>query len=72
MSASWPTFELLHTGVPNLDLVLGGGLRPGALAMLMGPPGSGKTILAGQMGFAAARQGHRVLILTAGRRRQSY
>lgn len=39
MSASWPTFELLHTGVPNLDLVLGGGLRPGALAMLMGPPG---------------------------------
>src|SRR5919202_7043076 len=65
MSAASPTFELLSTGVHNLDPVLGGGLRRGALAILMGPPGSGKTILAGQMGFAAARQGHRVLILTA-------
>jgi KaiC/GvpD/RAD55 family RecA-like ATPase len=65
MSAASPTFELLPTGVPNLDPVLGGGLRRGALAILMGPPGSGKTILAGQIGFAAARQGHRVLILTA-------
>ena len=65
MSASSPTFELLPTGVPNLDPVLGGGLRRGALAILMGPPGSGKTILVGRMGFAAARQGDRVLILTA-------
>ena len=57
--------ETLPTGVPNLDAVLGGGLRRGALAILMGPPGSGKTILAGQMSFAAARRGQRVLVLTA-------
>lgn len=53
------------TGVPNLDLVLGGGLRRGSLTLLVGPPGSGKTTVAGQMAFAAARDGRRVLFLTA-------
>ena len=53
------------TGVPNLDLVLGGGLRRGALTVLVGPPGCGKTTLAAQMAFAAGRAKRRVLILTA-------
>jgi len=53
------------TGVPNLDEVLGGGLPRGALVLIVGPPGSGKTTLANQMAFAAARAGRRVLILTA-------
>lgn len=53
------------TGVPNLDLVLGGGLRRGSLILLVGPPGSGKTTIAGQMAFAAARNDRRVLFLTA-------
>ena len=53
------------TGVPNLDLVLGGGLRRGSLMLLVGPPGSGKTTLAAQMAFAAASAGRRVLILGA-------
>ena len=53
------------TGVPGLDAVLGGGLPRGALTMVVGPPGSGKTTLASQIAFAAARAGRRVLILTA-------
>src|SRR5437879_1945162 len=53
------------TGVPNLDRVLGGGLPRGALTRVVGPPGSGKTTLAGQMAFAAARAGRRAVILTA-------
>src|SRR5205085_4598038 len=53
------------TGVPNLDWVLGGGLPRAALVLVVGAPGSGKTTLALQMAFAAARDGRRVLILTA-------
>jgi len=55
----------LATGVPNLDRVLGGGLPRGALVLVLGPPGSGKTILSGQIAFAGARRGRRALLLTA-------
>jgi circadian clock protein KaiC len=58
--------EVRHaTGVPGLDAVLGGGLQRGALVLLAGPAGSGKTTLAGQIAFNAARAGRRVLLLTA-------
>ncbi len=53
------------TGAPRLDLVLGGGIPRGSLLMVVGPPGSGKTTLAAQMAFAAARAGRDALILTA-------
>lgn len=53
------------TGVPSLDQVLGGGLPRGALAIIVGPPGSGKTTLANQMAFASAQAGHRVMVLAA-------
>ena len=50
--------------MPNLDTVLGGGLPRGSLVSVVGPPGCGKTTLAAQMAFAAARAGRRALILT--------
>ena len=40
------------TGVAGLDLVLNDGLEPGAVVVLAGAPGTGKTILAHQMCFA--------------------
>ena len=68
-NADLPTTPLPQTleptGVPQLDFVLGGGLPQGALAILLGPPGSGKTTLASQIAFAAARRGQRALFLTA-------
>lgn len=55
----WPT------GLAALDNILGGGLLKGALVVVLGVPGSGKTTLAGHLGFAAARANQKVLILTA-------
>lgn len=53
------------TGVPNLDMVLGGGLTRGSLTLLVGPPGSGKTTLANQIAFARAHSGRRAVVVTA-------
>lgn len=53
------------TGLPGLDTVLGGGVQRGSLVVVIGPPGAGKTILAHQIAFAAARAGRSVTILTA-------
>jgi circadian clock protein KaiC len=58
------TVERFDTGVPNLDLVLGGGLLRGTIAMVLGPPGSGKTILAQQIAFRAAARGEVALYFT--------
>ena len=52
------------TGVPELDLVLGGGLLPGSLVVVAGGPGTGKTILAQQMCFAAATREHKAIYYT--------
>lgn len=44
---------------------MGGGIPVGSLVLVMGLPGSGKTTLASQIAFTAARAGKTVLILTA-------
>jgi circadian clock protein KaiC len=56
--------ELLETGIPNLDRVLGGGLRRRSTAMVIGAPGTGKTVLAQQVAFRAAERGTATLYLT--------
>jgi circadian clock protein KaiC len=53
------------TGVPQLDLLLGGGIVSNSLLLVAGPPGSGKTVLAAQIAFAAAQRGEQVLFVTA-------
>lgn len=58
-------FPVMSTGVPQLDLVLGGGLPSRSTTLIMGRPGSGKTTIANQIAFHAAQHGQRALILTA-------
>jgi circadian clock protein KaiC len=41
----------ISTGLPDLDLILGGGLVPGSVIVIAGEPGTGKTILAQQICF---------------------
>jgi len=52
------------TGVPELDRVLGGGLVPGAVVLLAGEPGVGKSTLLLDVAARAARGGRRVLYVT--------
>ena len=54
----------MTTGVPGLDVVLGGGIEPGSVTVLAGAPGAGKTILAQQMCFANATLARRAVYYT--------
>src|SRR3990172_5071660 len=55
MNESWRVrIEMLPTGVPGLDLVLGGGLPEFSFNLVAGGPGTGKTTLSHQIMFANA------------------
>ena len=54
----------MATGVAGLDLVLNGGLEPGAVVVVAGAPGTGKTILAQQICFATGTAGHKCVYYT--------
>ncbi len=56
--------DLVTTGYPSLDRLLGGGLRRGELTVLGGDAGAGKTALALGIAIRAAVAGYPVLILT--------
>lgn len=56
--------ERIATGVPGLDEVLKGGFFEGAVYIVRGTPGAGKTIVANQICFQHARQGKRALFVT--------
>jgi circadian clock protein KaiC len=58
------TLNRLPTGIPGLDVILGGGLPEFSFNLLAGPPGSGKTTLAHQMMFALATRERPALYLT--------
>ncbi len=53
------------TGVGEFDRVLGGGLVAGAAILLSGEPGVGKSTLLLEVGAKAAKQGSKVLYLSA-------
>lgn len=56
-----PPIPRIQTGVPNLDVIIGGGLPKYSITVISGPPGSGKTILAQQIAFHNASPTSRVL-----------
>ena len=58
------TLEKLSTGVPGLDVLLGGGLTEFSFTLIAGAPGSGKTTLAHQVMFALANPQRRALFFT--------
>lgn len=49
--------EVVRSGSEQLDALLGGGLRRGTSALLVGPAGSGKSSVALSIAYNAARQG---------------
>lgn len=55
---------MLATGVPGLDVLLGGGLTEYSFTLIAGAPGSGKTTLAHQIMFALAGPERRALFFT--------
>jgi circadian clock protein KaiC len=57
-----PPKEIVHSGSEQLDALLGGGLRRGTSALLIGPAGSGKSSVALCIAYNAARQGQRVAL----------
>ncbi len=54
----------LASGVPELDRVLGGGLVPGAVVLLAGEPGVGKSTLLLEAAAQTARAGRRALYVS--------
>jgi len=59
-----PALPLVHTGVPGLDAVLGGGLPEYSFNIIAGGPGAGKTTLAQQIVFANATAARPALYFT--------
>ena len=59
-----PAPDLVTTGYPSLDRLLGGGLRRGELTIVGGDAGAGKTALSLGIAIRAAVAGYPVLILT--------
>ena len=53
------------TSLAGLDTILGGGLEPQRLMVLLGAPGGGKTTLANQMAVHAADSGRPVFYVTS-------
>lgn len=56
---SQPTRENAASGVAGLDAMLGGGLPRGGSALIMGPPGTGKSVISMQFMLAAAERGEK-------------
>jgi circadian clock protein KaiC len=62
--------DLLSTGIPGLDVILGGGLTPHRIYLVEGEPGTGKTTTGLQFLNEGVRSGERVLYITLAESRE--
>jgi circadian clock protein KaiC len=56
--------QIVETGIPTLDLLLGGGIPARQSVVVTGEPGAGKTVLCSQIAFGQVARGRRVVIAT--------
>jgi circadian clock protein KaiC len=56
--------NIIPTGIPSLDVLLGGGIPARQSVVVTGDPGSGKTVLCSQVAFAHAKRGGSVVLAT--------
>lgn len=56
------TREEFKSGIPNLDVMLAGGLTAGSTALLLGPAGVGKSTVAMQFAVTAMRAGKKAAV----------
>lgn len=56
--------EVVSSGLPALDALLGGGIERGTSMLLLGPPGTGKSSICSQYVAAAADRGDHAAIFT--------
>lgn len=59
--STFPT-ERVESGIPSLDSMFGGGINRGSSTLLIGPTGVGKSTLAMQFAYAAAKRGDRAIV----------
>jgi len=52
-------WEVMSTGLPELDTLFGGGIDHGTSTLILGAAGTGKSTLASQMALSAAQEGKR-------------
>lgn len=58
------TYKRLKTGLSEFDRVLGGGLVPGGIILIAGPPGSGKSSLTNLAASELSKKGKKVAIVS--------
>ncbi|WP_048160613.1 RAD55 family ATPase [Thermococcus sibiricus] len=61
---SLPIYSRVSTGVKGLDNLIGGGLIPGRVYVVTGPPGSGKTTLGIQFLVEGAKNGEKGIYIS--------
>ena len=64
--------EEVSTGIPELDVMLGGGLDRGGSLLLLGPAGVGKTTLVAQFAVAAIARGEKAAIFLFDETRRAF
>ena len=64
--------ESIKSGIPELDVLIGGGLDRGSSTLVIGPSGSGKSSMCAQFAISAAQSGDKAAIFIFDEIRETY